>query len=189
MRKLSLLVPLLLLCTAPAWPAPDDGGGAKSRPQIGKVDVDYQHGDFKPALWHLTGSVKMKSDNYDLASDDLVVNFAPKNSAAAGASSLEKVTAASDPKSSRQVVAHIRRPLESEAYEIEADKAVYTPDTSRPGGGAMRFTGNVKVTSRSGFLAEPSISTTDRATVLLGTGDEYPQIQTGPAHITLTPAQ
>ncbi len=89
----------------------------------------------------------------------------------------------------KQVDVHVRRPLQSEAYEILADHAVYLPDTSRPGYGQMDFTGHVTVNSRSGFLVGPSVATMDKATLLLGPGSEYPQLTTGPAHITLTPAQ
>ena len=60
------------------------------------------------------------------------------------------------------------------------------PDTSRPSGGTLKFTGHVQVITKSGFLAEPSVSTTDTATILLGAGAEYPQVETGPGHITLT---
>ena len=83
------------------------------------------------------------------------------------------------------------RPLESQTYEIRSDHAVYTPDDTRPSGGKMVFTGHVTVITNSGFLAEPSVSTFDTkpVTVLLGQGDDYPQLETGPGHIVLTPAQ
>ena len=64
--------------------------------------------------------------------------------------------------------ANIRRPLESETFEIYSDKAVYLPEPSRPSGGEMTFTGHVKVITKSGFFAGPSTSTVESATVLLG---------------------
>ncbi len=158
-----------------------------SRVSVGKVDVDFQYGKLTPGLWHLTGRVKMKTENYDLTGEDLRIVFAGGKS---GASALAKATADGNPAMGIQVHANIRQPLQGQAYVITADHAVYLPDNSRPGGGSMTFTGHVKIVTKSGFLAEPSVSTTDRATLLLGADKIlYPQLETGPAHITLTPAQ
>lgn len=154
--------------------------------KVGKVDVDFQYGNLTPSLWHLTGRVKMTTEDYDLAGEDVKVYFAPGKT---GASGLKRATVDGSPAGGKQMVAHIRQPLQSQAYEIFADHAVYLPDLSRPGGGRMDFTGHVKVIADSGFLAEPSVSTTEQATILMGQGNDYPQIITGPAHITLTPAQ
>jgi len=158
-----------------------------SRVSVGKVDVDFQYGKLTPGLWHLTGRVKMTTENYDLTGEDLRILFAGGKS---GTSALAKATADGNPAAGIQVHANIRQPLQGQAYVITADHAVYLPDNSRPGGGSMTFTGHVKIVTKSGFLAEPSVSTTDRATLLLGADKIlYPQLETGPAHITLTPAQ
>lgn len=168
-------------------PAQTDPNQSVSRVAVGKVEVDFQYGKLTPGLWHLTGRVKMTTENYDLAGEDLKVIF---TNGKTGTSALAKATADGNPAAGVQVVANIRQPLQGQAYVITADHAVYTPDNSRPGGGAMKFTGHVKIVTKSGFLAEPSVSTTDHATILLGQDkDLYPQLETGPAHITLTPAQ
>ena len=170
------LLPLLAQTDKPA-----------ARVSVGKVDVDFQYGKLTPGVWHLIGRVKMTTENYDLTGEDLRIVFAGGK---AGASALIKATADGNPAAGIQVHAAIRQPLQGQAYVITADHAMYLPDNSRPGGGAMTFTGRVRIVTKSGFLAEPSISTTDRATVLLGADTVlYPQLETGPAHITLTPAQ
>lgn len=158
-----------------------------SRVSVGRVDIDFQYGKLTPGLWHLIGRVKMTTENYDLTGEDLRIVFAGDKS---GASALAKATADGNPAAGIQVHANIRQPLQGQTYVITADHALYLPDNSRPGGGSMTFTGHVNIVTKSGFLAEPSVSTTDRATLLLGADKVlYPQLETGPAHITLTPAQ
>ena len=167
--------------------AQTDPDKTASRVSVGKVDVDFQYGKLTPGLWHLIGRVKMTTENYDLTGEDLRIVFAGGK---AGASALAKATADGNLAAGIQVHANIRQPLQGQAYVITADHAVYLPDNSRRGGGSMTFTGHVKIVTKSGFLAEPSVSTTDCATLLLGTDTVlYPQLETGPAHITLTPAQ
>ena len=155
-----------------------------SKPNIGTVNVDFDKAVLNPALWHLTGHAKITSDDYDLVAADIKVTFAP--SPKPGVSGLREAVAVGG---DTQVVAHIRQPLQSASYEVHSDRAVFLPDTSRPGGGTLKFTGHVKVITKSGFFAAPSVSTTDTATILLGVGADYPQVETGPGHITLTPAQ
>ena len=178
---------ILLTTTLVALPAQTDPEKSSPRFAVGKVDVDFQYGKLTPGLWHLTGHVKMTTENYDIAGEDLTVVFA---SGKAGASSLMKATAEGDPATGQQVIANIRQPLQGQAYEIHADHAVFTPVRSRLGGGQIDFTGHVKIITKSGFLVEPSVSTTDHATILMGQDKAlYPELRTGPAHITLTPAQ
>lgn len=154
--------------------------------KVGTVNLDARSAQLQPGLLHLKGQVKMTSEDYDLAGEDVKVF---SSLGAGGKETLKNAVVEGNLKAGQQVVAHIRQPLQGQAYEIFADHAVYTPDASRPGGGRMDFTGHVKVISNSGFLAEPSVSTTDHATILMGQGDDYPQVSTGPAHIVLTPAQ
>ena len=155
-----------------------------SKTRIGTVNVDFDKAVLNPALWHLTGHAKITADDYDLVAADIKVVFA--SGAKPGASGLREAVAVGR---DTQVVAHIRQPLQSAAYEVHSDRAVFQPDTSRPSGGVLKFTGHVKVITKSGFLAGPSVSTTDTATILLGVGAAYPSVETGPGHITLTPAQ
>ncbi len=158
-----------------------------SKIHIGTVNVDFDKATLNPGLWHLMGHAKITSDNYDLTAADIKVTFTP--GAKAGASGLREAVAVGGAVPGAQVVAHVRQPLQSASYEIHSDRAVFLPDTSRPSGGTLKFTGHVQVITKSGFLAGPSVSTTDTATILLGAGAVYPQVETGPGHITLTPAQ
>jgi len=180
MHKRSLILLSLFFALLPTLPA--QSGAA---PHIGQVDVSFQNAAIMPGVWHLTGRVTLTSDQYDLAAEDVKVLFSPGIKGAA--SSLRQATATGSP--AHQVIAHIRRPLESETFEIYADRAVYLPEPSRPGGGNLTFTGNVKVIVKSGFFAAPSVSTVEYATVLLGPKPDYPKLNTGAGHITLTPAQ
>jgi len=190
-RSYTLAVGAALLALAPlalsAQDAPKPGPQAGLK--LGRVEGDVQSSALTPALWHFVGHVTITSDDYDLAAHDIKVHFKTGKGLTAGASTLINATAEGDPGAGVPVVVHLRRPLESQSYEIRADHAVYTPSAAAPETGKMDFTGHVRVITRSGFLAEPSVSTTDRATVLLGAGDDFPQLATGPAHIVLTPAQ
>lgn len=155
--------------------------------KVGTVNVDFDKAVLNPELWHLTGHAKITSQDYDLTSADIQVMFTP--GAKAGASGLREAVAVGGAVPGTQVVAHIRQPLQSASYTINSDRAVYQPDASRPSGGLLKFTGHVKVITKLGFLAEPSLATTDEAVVLLGVGADYPSVSTGLGHITLTPAQ
>jgi hypothetical protein len=89
--------------------------------------------------------------------------------------------------------------ITSDNYDLyAADIKVYSaPGTKTAASGIQRAVAvggavpgsQVKVITKSGFLAEPSLSTFEIATVLLGAGSDYPKIETGAGHITLTPAQ
>ncbi len=161
-----------------------------SKPSVGTVNVDFDKAVLNPEQWHLTGHAKIASEDYDLTSADIKVLFTP--GAKSGVSGLREAVAVGGAVPGAQVVAHVRQPLQSASYEIHSDRAVYQPDTSRPSGGLLKFTGHVQVITKAGFLAEPSVSTTDTATILLGVGTQYmlrPQVETGPGHTTLTPAQ
>jgi hypothetical protein len=154
---------------------------------VGTVHIDFDKLSETPGLLHLLGHAKMTSDDYDLLAADIKVYSTPGSKG--GVSGVRQAVAEGGAAPGSQVIAHIRQPLQSEDFEINADRAVYLPDYTRPSGGAMKFTGHVKVITKSGFLAEPSLSTFESATVLLGAGPDYPRIDTGPGHITLTPAQ
>ena len=186
---LSAALGLSLLSALPAQTGPDAGksGGLKAGAiKVGTVDIVARSAQGQPGLLHLKGQVKMTSENYDLAGEDVQIF---SSQPAGGQSALKKAVIEGNLAAGQQVIAHIRQPLQGQSYQIFADHAVYLPDASRPGGGQMEFQGHVKVVTNSGFLTEPSVSTTDHATILMGQGNHYPQVLTGPAHIVLTPAQ
>ena len=194
MQKTTLrLIPLALSVLASALPVPLSAQGDAGKPasfSLGRVNLDYKKpAKYRPGFAQFAGKVRMTSDNYDLSCETLTFLFDKTRGGAAGKTPLNKVDAEGDPAAGVQVVADVRRPLESQAYHVFADHAVYVPDKSRPNGVAMNFTGHVKVITTSGFLAGPSETTTDHATLLLGQGDDYPRLDTGPGHITFTPAQ
>lgn len=182
---LALLLGALLLPGTQAQTGSSQSGTAA--PKIGTVNVDFDKAVLNPEQWHLTGHAKITSQDYDLTSADIKVFFTP--GAKTGVSGLREAVAVGGAVPGTQVVAHIRQPLQSTSYTVSSDRAVYQPDTSRPSGGILKFTGHVRVITKSGFLAEPSLATTDEAIVLLGVGADYPSVSTGPGHITLTPAQ
>ena len=180
----------LLIGSALLWAGLLPGSRAQSdapASKVGTVNVDFDKAVLSPQQWHLTGRAKITSENYDMAAADIKVLFAP--GAKTGVSGLREAVAVGGVAPEAQVIAHIRQPLQSASYTIHADRAVYQPDASRPSGGTLKFTGHVKVITKSGFLAAPSVSTTDTATILLGVGADYPEVSTGPGHLTLTPAQ
>ena len=183
LHKTILIISLLLTAFLPGAYAQS----ASSKLNVGTVNVDFQKATLTPGLWHLMGQATITSDNYDLNAEDIKVTFAPGGKT--GVSGLREAVAVGGTAPDAQVIAHIRQPLQSASYEIHSDRAVFLPDTSRPSGGTLKFTGHVKVITKSGFLAAPSLATTDTATVLLGVGTEYPSVSTGPGHLTLTPAQ
>ncbi len=158
---------------------------------VGEVNIVFDKATYTPSLLHLIGHAKMTSDDYDLYAADIKAYTLPGSKAEASGvqSGLQQAVAEGGATPGSQVIAHIRQPLQSEEFEIDSDRAVYLPDHTRPSGGSMKFTGHVKVITKSGFLAEPSVLTTDTATVLLGAGSDYPAVETGPGHLTLTPAQ
>ncbi len=186
MRKTSLKILLggaLLASLAGLLSAQSD----TAKTHIGKVDIVFDKATYDSRLLHLMGHAKMTSDNYDLYAADIKAYTRPGGKS--GASGLQQAVAEGGAVPGSQVIAHIRQPLQSEDFEVDSDRAVYLPDNTRPSGGSMKFTGHVKWITKSGFLAEPSLSTFETFTVLLGAGPDYPKIATGAGHITLTPAQ
>ena len=192
MHKITLPV-IGLILAASAVPTLLSAQGESGKPaafSLGRVSLDYKKpATYRPGFAQFAGQVRMTSENYDLSCETLMFLFDKTKGNAAGKTPLNKVDAEGDPAAGVQVIADVRRPLESQAYHIFADHAVYVPDKSRPNGITMSFTGHVKVITTSGFLAGPSETTTDHATLLLGQGDDYPRLDTGPGHITFTPAQ
>lgn len=194
MQKINV-APMLLLMTASltlsvmsALSAQNGANKSTSGPRLGQINGHFEYSKLTPSLWHFVGTLGITSEEYDLAAGDIKVFFLPGK---AGRSTLDRATADGSPATGGQVDVHVKRPLESQAYEIKSNHAVYTPDNTRLNGGKIVFTGHVTVIANSGFLAEPSVSNfeTKPVIVLLGQGDDYPQVETGPGHIVLTPAQ
>ncbi len=182
---LSGLVPLSL--SAQKVDTQKAGGTAHSR-KIGTVNISFGGFLLIGNRGHFSEGVRMTSAQYDLAAEDVTATQAPPKS---GHSGLTGATAAGSLAKKTQVVAHVKQPLQGEEFQISADHAVYVPEYERTDGGRIDFTGHVTVVSRSGFLAGPAPADFGNGpvTVLLGRGDDYPQIQTGPGHIVATPAQ
>lgn len=156
--------------------------------KIGAVSISFNKFLVKGNQAHLSAGVKMTSEQYDLTAEDVL---ATRASAQSGHSGLAGATAEGSPVKKTQVFARIKQPLQGEEFKVFADHAVYVPDYSRPAGGRINFTGHVKVISMSGFLAGPAPADfgAGPVTILLGQGENYPQIETGPGHIVVTPAQ
>lgn len=165
-------------------------------PIFGKVDLTTGKSDLSPTQSQLSDKVRLTSENYDLSCETLTLTSErPKDkNGKFGRPLLNRATARPAP--GAQVIADIRRsdalhPENSQSYHILADLAVYKADDSRPSGVEVDFVGHVRVETNAGFLSGPSVTTTDHATVLLGRSDddEFPRVETGPAHIVATPAQ
>ena len=180
-------------------PAPTDAQAktatSVSLPLFGKVDLDYStSGSFNTTTGagQAVGRVRLTSEDYDLSCETLTFLSEKPEGKTGGRHALARVTA--EPAAGGQVTADVRRPDvlhpdQGQAFHVVADHAAYVPDRSRPDGVRIDFTGHVQVTTTAGFLAVPSVTTTDNAVILLGQGEDYPQIKTGRAHVTATPAQ
>ncbi len=163
-------------------------GKTTSSLKIGAVVIDFGHFLLMGSQGRFSAGVRMTSAQYDLTAEDVQATQASPRS---GHSGLAGATADGSRAKKTQVIAHIKQPLQGEEFTISADHAVYVPDYSRPDGGRIDFTGHVTVVGMSGFLTGPAPGDFGNGpvTILLGHGDDYPQLQTGPGHIVVTPAQ
>ena len=144
-----VLATVLSLSLLSTLPAQTDPNGGKTGPlKVGTIDIVARTAQGQPGFLHLNGQVRMTSEDYDLAGEDVQVF---SSQPVGGKPTLKKAVIEGNPATGQQVIAHIRQPLQGQAYNISADHALYTPDTSRPGGGKMDFTGHVKVIANSGF--------------------------------------
>ena len=164
----SIYVAAALALIPVSLPAQSEADKPASRPKLGQIEGDVQYSKLTPSLLHFVGRITLTSDEYDLAAEDIKVFLHPGKGGASGKSAIEKAMA--DGNADKQVDVHVRRPLQSEAYEILADHAVYLPDPSRPGYGQMDFTGHVIVNSRSGFLVGPSVAIMGQGHAAAGAG-------------------
>ena len=163
---------------------------SRSHVTLGKttLDSDSFHVNLHSFDSLLTGRVTVTSPDYDLKADSVKVFGAPGGTA--GRPMIAKVVATGDAARGTQVVGHFDQAASDRRYTMQADQAVYVPDGSRPGGGSIDLTGHPQVTVVAPKeLAGPSVTVADHITVLLGSGDDYPQIQGENGHMTLTPLQ
>ena len=136
----------------------------------------------------LTGNVTVTSPDYDLKASRVQVYGAPGTGS--GQPTVARVVALGDAARGVRVVGHFDQATQDRRYTMQADKAVYVPDGSRPGGGSIDLTGHPVVTVVAPKeLAGPAVTVADHITVLLGSGDDYPQIEGENGHMTLTPLQ
>lgn len=185
---IAIVLVSLLVVLAPLTVSAQKAGGAPSSLKIGAVDVTFGGFSLKGTQGRFSAGVKMTSAQYDLTAEDVQAALTSPQS---GHSGLARATAEGSRVKKTQVIAHIKRPLQSEEFRIAADHAIYVPDYSRRDGGRIDFTGHVTVLSTSGFLAGPAPADFGNGpvTVQLGQGEDYPQLQAGPGHIVVTPAQ
>ena len=184
MGILSSLIPLSLS----AQKANSQKTGETTARKIGEVNIVFGRLLLVGNRGRFSKGVQMTSAQYDLTAEDVTATQAPPKS---GHSGLAGATAEGSLAKKTQVIAHIKQPLQGEEFQIFADHAVYVPEYGRPGGGRIDFTGHVTVVSRSGLLAGPAPADFGNGpvTVFLGQGEDYPQLDTSPGHIVLTPAQ
>ena len=156
--------------------------------KIGVVNVTFGRFLLKGSQGRFSGGVAMTSAQYDLTAENVTATLA---SAHSGHTGLAGATAEGSALKKTQVLAHVKQPLQGEEFKIFADRAVYVPDYSRAAGGRIDFTGHVKVIGMSGFLAGPAPGDFENGpvTILLGQGEDYPQLQTAAGHIVVTPTQ
>jgi hypothetical protein len=164
-----------------------------AKQKIGTMTLAYKGGmRYAGGTLDLFGGFTATSETIDLSGQTINISLVSKRSQKGGPS-IARATAVGDPDKGTQVTGRFVDTLRKQTILMSADKAVYVPEPDRPGGGRVDFTGHVKVVIIAPLsLAEPSETTTDHAVILLGTNDpdaepKYPQVETGPGHITLTP--
>ena len=153
---------------------------------MGATTVDAPHFRLVGTDAVLTGGVTVTSTNYDMKAAEVKIFGVPSRTG--GPAAVAKITAEGDPAHGTQVTGHFDQPALNRTYTMQADHAVYVPDSSRPDGGGIDFTGHAKMTVRApDALAGPSVTTAEHITVLLGQGADYPQIEGENGHMTFTP--
>ena len=79
-----------------ALPAQTDPDRHAAKPKFGKVEGDVQYSKLTPGLWHFMGHIKITSEEYDLAAEDVKVFFLPNKGGKISLSSLDRATADGD---------------------------------------------------------------------------------------------
>ena len=158
----------------------------QSHVTLGATTVDAPHFRFVGTDLRLFGGVTVTSPTYDMKAEEVKIFGVPAK--AGGPEAISKVTAEGDPVQGTQVTGHFNQPELKRTYTMQADHAVYVPDSSRPNGGRLDFTGHARMTVRApDALAGPSVTVAEHITVLLGQGADYPQIEGENGHMTFTP--
>ena len=175
----------LLLLTLPALAADQT-----SITKIGQVTIAAKGGgELSGSALRLVGGVQMTSPDYDLNADHITINLQQAGKKSAGPS-IAGATAEGNPAKGTQVTGRFAQVDLARTYNVRGDHAVYTPDTSRPSGGRIDFTGHVKLTLVAPeALDGPFLMDSDHFTVLLGVKPEYPKVDFGPSTATFTPLQ
>lgn len=175
----------LLLLTVPALAA-----GPAGVTKLGPVTISAGGGgELSGSALSLKGGVQLTSPNYDLQADHILVTL-QQGGRKAGSPSIAKATAEGSPAKGTQVTGRFAQVDLARTYKVRGDHAVYTPDTSRPNGGRIDFTGHVALTTIAPeALDGPFLMNSDHLTVLLGAGPQFPKFEFGPSTATFTPLQ
>ena len=147
----------------------------------GPITIDYKHFEYSPASLHLYGGVQLNSTQYVINAGDILVVQTP------GSTKTFK-SATATPLPGAQVSMKFEDVEAMKSMKALADKAVITPDPTRPGGARIDLTGNVLLEMNAqGALDGPSKTNLEKATILIGDGPTYPRIEGEHGHTTLTP--
>ena len=180
----------LVLAALPALPAGQAAPAPSSVPQ-GPITVHWRKGfDYAGSKLRLVGDVVVTGTTYDLNAQTVTLTFPPSGPGNSGTSSVTEAVAVGDPATGTQVTGRFVQAAQNQTVHLQADKAIYHPDASRPEGGRIDFTGHVRLTFESPtHLAEPAPMDVEQPglTVLLGMGPDYPQIDGSGGTLTLTP--
>jgi hypothetical protein len=168
---------------------------AAQKQKFGPMNLEWKGGfKFVGNILEFHDSVALTSESLDLSGETVTLTLAGKSTDVPGA--IARGSVVGNPAKGTQVAGRFEQVEEGRTFRIHADKAVYTPEPGRSGVSRIEFTGHVKIVfSSSVALAEPSVTTTDHVTVLLGPKPKpgepakYPQLETGPGKATLTPAE
>ena len=151
---------------------------------MGPVNVTYKHFVYGGSTFTAEGGVTMKSATFDLSAETVVFEFGGKGAP----NGIVKATADGDPSTKKQVEGIFTDTDQGRTYDFIADHAVYVPDSSRPKGGAIDFTGNVTLfITAQAVLAERSETHLKHARITLGPAPDYPQIAGEDGETKLTP--
>jgi hypothetical protein len=175
-----VVLALFALAAGAVFAAADTGSAS-----LGQITVDYGGFSASRSEIDFVNGVTAVSDQYNLASETLAITL-PKGKSP-GSMPFEKAVALGS--ATAQVHIKLDDTVNGRSYDIMSDKAVLTPDPSRPRGASLVMTGNVVVKIRTAAFAEPSLTTVLKMTVLLGPSPDYPLLEAEHGHTTIVPAQ
>lgn len=158
---------------------------------FGPTHIDCNRLEGDPRVLHLYRGVRVASPDFGMSAPDVHVYYDATKKNAGSSFDVEKATANS--LGGARVTGHFEQGNSASKtgaktpIEVEADKAVYRPDASRPNGGRVDFTGNVILTYVLAAPQPPVVARTEQVAILLGRAPDYPQIEGGPGEVTGTP--